>query len=181
MVCSSDWICDRILLWPNTALLCFTVSVRWISLIFVLFIRCSLHPRSWCSLCLFVYSPSRWLCHKGIINKYKKRSGFAIYKDTLYAGNIVSLTSVLETWCVLYSRAYTRGNTVFIPWWFPGYFYLKQLSKVLISYFYFPDRESLGMGPKFDFGILVDLHVLRSTESKKVVFTKCLSVVCPGQ
>ena len=47
--------------------------------------------------------------------------------------------------------------------------------------FYFPDRESLGMGQNFDFGILVDLHVLRSTESKKVFFTKCLSVVCPGQ
>jgi len=43
--------------------------------------------------------------------------------------------------------------------------------------FYFPDRGSLGMGQKFGFGILVDLHVLRSTESKKVAFTKCLSSV----
>jgi len=33
------------------------------------------------------------------------------------------------------------------------------------------------MGQKFDIGILMDLHVLRSPESKKVFFTKCLSVV----
>jgi len=34
------------------------------------------------------------------------------------------------------------------------------------------------MGQKFDFGILMDLHVLRSPESKKkCFFTKCLSVV----
>jgi len=46
-----------------------------------------------------------------------------------------------------------------------------------IFYFYFPDRESLGMWQNFDFGILMDSHVLRSAASKIVVFTKRLSSV----
>jgi len=57
-----------------------------------------------------------------------------------------------------------------IPFVFQSVLFQAQLD------FYFPDRGSLGMGQKFDFGIL-DVHVLRSTESKKVVFTKWLSSV----
>jgi len=43
------------------------------------------------------------------------------------------------------------------------------------GFFYFPSRGSLGIGQKFDFGILMDFHVLRSTESKNFFFfTNCL-------
>jgi len=46
------------------------------------------------------------------------------------------------------------------------------------AFFTFPTGKVLEWGKKFDFGILMDSRVLRSPESKKVVFTKCLSVVC---
>jgi len=45
----------------------------------------------------------------------------------------------------------------------------------LARYFYFPDRESLGIEWKIDLEVLMDLHVLRPQESKNVVLKKC----CP--
>ena len=59
----------------------------------------------------------------------------------------------------------------------------------LFFHFYFPDRECIALVKKTDLEILMDLHVLGVTESKKVIFgmsvcvcvclSACLSV-CPS-
>ena len=63
--------------------------------------------------------------------------------------------------------------------------FLKSVRKSSSKIFTFPFtlvKESIVIVQKFEFGISTDLHVLRSPESKKVIFKKCPSVgpsVCP--
>ena len=112
--------------------------------------------KKWIFVCLFVFFPMKIII---IIKIFRA----ILFSFSLQLGLRLSISSSVGTGKLaapMPSWVCRHNSTV------TG----KLFTRSEFSLLTFPTGKSLGMGQKFDFGILMDLHVLRSTESKSVFY-----------